>query len=55
MDTVDRVNVDDIRKTTAVISWFVNKSAMPDWKIKQKEGRSRLLSAEFGLCDESLR
>ena len=39
MDTVDRVNVDDIRQAAAVMSWFAYNSAMADQKIARPGGR----------------
>jgi hypothetical protein len=33
MDTVDRVNVNDIRQAAAVMAWFAYSAAMADHKI----------------------
>ena len=34
MDTVDRVNVKEIRQSAAVMAWFAYNAAMADRKIK---------------------
>jgi len=39
MDTVDRVNVNDIRQAAVVMAWFAYKAAMADQKIARPVAR----------------